>query len=748
MVIRSFADKFRQLYETYLAVSSYYKGVIEEAGQKIAANPASAGIYMDAITEYDRQLKRLTGEYLIDYLSAHGALPSYAFPLFTVELALPVDAHLRLQRDLRVAIKEYAPGSEVVADKRLWRSEGLQFYRDSPQAYQYRLCRNCNHLLVAPEANMMLTETECSICGQKYDNRTLNSSYIKPDGFRASRDSGKPAGQYAHREYGTTQTALLLSTVELQEQIGTLLECGYASNEKGQLFFIYEGEFGSGYFICKKCGTATKDPKKGCKGWYRGAKCTGKPTDFMQVMLGHDQRTDTLHLRFHSTPDVSLSPHDRKFWLTLLYALQRGACRALQIEPRDLNGILYPIRDELGSWQQTIVLFDNVPGGAGYVKDIRENLPAVIEEALRVVNCGECGSDTSCVHCLRDYDNQAYYADLQRGIVIPYLEALIADLSYNDLPDGAVHVVAIDRTRWLLREVAETHHEIWIAADSLVVEVLEEDGSRWLDVLYELLKRGARINLLLRQLPVPNVTDGASLVTTDFLRTLMGIGSGLNLLQIDHLPDWHITIDDMRAIRIEASPLLSNKTGDDGLLTTMTGEGVKRAKAEMLSLQKLGKKVSTDMLRLPPSVRVYEIRRMSQKRERDIEAIATFFERPVHTMYVYDPYLIDDERILQRLRAYIELAYEGGALKSVYVQTRDAQRVGGDRNAQERAFARLQAQFPDVEIEFKRNAAEHDRWLTITRADGTQAQMLIGRGLDFIRADGTVMPTHIVVREV
>ena len=204
----------------------------------------------------------------------------------------------------------------------------------------------------------------------------------------------------------------------------------------------------------------------------------------------------------------------------------------------------------------------------------------------------------------------------------------------------------------------------------------------------------------------------------------------------------------MRAIRIEASPLLSNKTGDDGLLTTMTGEGVKRAKAEMLSLQKLGKKVSTDMLRLPPSVRVYEIRRMSQKHERDIEAIATFFERPVHTMYVYDPYLIDDERILQRLRAYIELAYEGGALKSVYVQTRDAQRVGGDRNAQERAFARLQAQFPDVEIEFKRNATEHDRWLTITRADGTQAQMLIGRGLDFIRADGTVMPTHIVVREV
>ena len=35
-------------------------------------------------------------------------------------------ARLQLDRDLKMAISEYAPGSEIVAAKALWRSEGLR----------------------------------------------------------------------------------------------------------------------------------------------------------------------------------------------------------------------------------------------------------------------------------------------------------------------------------------------------------------------------------------------------------------------------------------------------------------------------------------------------------------------------------------------------------------------------------------------------------------------------------------------
>ena len=77
------------------------------------------------------------------------------------------------------------------------------------------------------------------------------------------------------------------------------------------------------------------------------------------------------------------SPDDTSFWLSLTYALLQGASRALQIERRDLDGVLFPRRTEVGAWEQTIVLYDNVPGGAGHVKRIQEEFPLVLEEAIR-----------------------------------------------------------------------------------------------------------------------------------------------------------------------------------------------------------------------------------------------------------------------------------------------------------------------------------------------------------------------------
>mgnify|MGYP000562096104 CR=1 FL=1 len=65
-------------------------------------------------------------------LAERGVLPKYGFPTDVVELHLDDRgkerglADLQLSRGLRQAIREYAPGAEVVAGKRLWRSKGLK----------------------------------------------------------------------------------------------------------------------------------------------------------------------------------------------------------------------------------------------------------------------------------------------------------------------------------------------------------------------------------------------------------------------------------------------------------------------------------------------------------------------------------------------------------------------------------------------------------------------------------------------
>ena len=144
------------------------------------------------------------------------------------------------------------------------------------------------------------------------------------------------------------------------------------------------------------------------------------------VSLGHQQTTDTLHLTFEDAP---VSPEKLSFWLSLMYALIHGASHALQIERTDIDGVLFPRQAPVqGGWQQTIVLYDDVPGGAGHVQQIRNEFSEVVQEAFRIADCTDCAAETSCYSCLRDYNNQVFHHMLRRGEIIDYLHQLQTEL--------------------------------------------------------------------------------------------------------------------------------------------------------------------------------------------------------------------------------------------------------------------------------------------------------------------------------
>lgn len=67
---------------------------------------------------------------LIGFLSSKNVIPKYGFPVDLVELQLPTHAEearrLQLERDLRIALSEYAPGSQVVAGGKLWTSRYIK----------------------------------------------------------------------------------------------------------------------------------------------------------------------------------------------------------------------------------------------------------------------------------------------------------------------------------------------------------------------------------------------------------------------------------------------------------------------------------------------------------------------------------------------------------------------------------------------------------------------------------------------
>jgi ATP-dependent helicase YprA (DUF1998 family) len=108
--------------------------------------------------------------------------------------------------------------------------------------------------------------------------------------------------------------------------------------------------------------------------------------------------------------------------LSTLYAILDGASEELGIRRDDIDGTLF-YRDFHQS--PHLILFDTVPGGAGHVDRINKNLKKVFDTALiKVKNC-ECGKDTSCYNCLRNYHNQIFHDVLQRGMAIDILEKVL-----------------------------------------------------------------------------------------------------------------------------------------------------------------------------------------------------------------------------------------------------------------------------------------------------------------------------------
>jgi len=129
--------------------------------------------------------------------------------------------------------------------------------------------------------------------------------------------------------------------------------------------------------------------------------------------------TDVIHLDF-----LSGGARSEGFWRSLLYAVLEGASEALSIRRQDLDGCLHV---EAGSLAHPVlVLLDSVPGGAGHVARVIQQLPAVLEVSLRRLNgqCG-CSEETSCYGCLRNFGNQFWHDQLSRGEIREYLLELL-----------------------------------------------------------------------------------------------------------------------------------------------------------------------------------------------------------------------------------------------------------------------------------------------------------------------------------
>lgn len=365
----------------------------------------------------ENRRKTILKESLISFLSRKVVIPKYGFPVDVVELDTSLCENsdkVCLQRDLSIAISEFAPTSQLMANKNIWTSSGIKkvLEKEWPRK-NYKFCKeDAIFLIWGNGENEPIMPCEHKIRTGKY--------IIPQFGFIAKEEQKSVKGSRPSRAFSLRPFYAGSTRNELEKRFyhSNGISIPLEFDEAGTMVVLCEGKKGTGFLICQNCGVGFSKPVTNHKK-PSGKDCNGT---LSRVSLGHEFVTNILKISLPAfINDIPLS--DMGILHSVLYAFIEGAANLLDVPSGDLNGTVTG-----ANGKYFLVIFDNVPGGAGIVEFIShpENFRKVLINAAHRVSgiCG-CGNDTSCYGCLRTFRNQFIHNQLNRGATKKIIEALI-----------------------------------------------------------------------------------------------------------------------------------------------------------------------------------------------------------------------------------------------------------------------------------------------------------------------------------
>jgi ATP-dependent helicase YprA (DUF1998 family) len=409
--------------------------VLHEARPELVAAGATlaarlGGELVPAITEATSGAA--AGADLSEALAAAGLLPMYGFPTRGRYLyhSLPRGAYPWppkgvVDRDLALAVSEFAPGGEVIKDKGRHRAVGIASWypvggvvKPDPDPLGLRepieVCRTCLHLHTGEPT----PSDHCRTCGERRPSRFRAMEMVEPNGFRTDFHREDYDGTFEFHSRASTarlapQTAAMSSTVVENG----LLRCGtgdlYVVNDNaGRGFDLAQGRNGyADSWISMDLVGLRKD----------GGVVAPEDVDDtvrQQVALGSKAVTDALLISMHAVPaGVTVAPDQnlpsrRAAWYSLAFLLREAAVRHLDVQSLELRaGITV---EELSDRGVSIFIADALENGAGYSTYLGSEAAfrKVLEEAAdyaQLLRSPVHDCDTSCYDCLKDYSNMAFH---------------------------------------------------------------------------------------------------------------------------------------------------------------------------------------------------------------------------------------------------------------------------------------------------------------------------------------------------
>lgn len=447
---------------------------IEEVTAALCSGPGS-GVDCSELNRFARGLlyarlneivanPELTGEGLAERLAEGGVLPMYGMPSRVRLLYHKLEfdklekamVPRTIERDLDLAITEFAPGSQRTKDKRVHKAIGFT----APLVYRRnrwiptskdplpspRWMAKCEHCHRTRTSDSQPSENACPWCGCGINDKPAFRifRFAVPLAFRTNLGQGEDAkeeGELLAVGVSTTAESYLGTYSSVQGTNSSVAYYGagrvYRVNDRrGELF---SGSLGRSLKNRMTLDQQWIDNRFQSTDDLDGFVPTQSPD---QIAIVAPKTTDVLHIRPNTTlPGLTLDPLEsagvKAAYYSAAFILRSIASEKLDIDPDEFeisNVCQVELPDNTRAGEITVN--DHLANGAGFTAWLGANLDKVLQIATSTKEPSDTfiGALTSTEHqktcdssgydCLRNYRNMAYHGLLDWRLGISVLRAL------------------------------------------------------------------------------------------------------------------------------------------------------------------------------------------------------------------------------------------------------------------------------------------------------------------------------------
>ena len=432
-------------------------------------------------SSYDEEIKELKREKaalltvlqeigkknIFNFLSDEGLLPNYAFPEAGIilravlyrkedeETPVPKKKYEKMvyeySRSASSAISEFAPNNSFYVDGRKLTIDQVDL--TTAQTARWRLCPNCSHAQIEETGKHT---SACPQCGSPaWADAGQVRSMLKVQMVYSNMDYTKSQiNDESEDRSNIFYCKQLLVDVDEDHDISSAYRMdnedfpfGYEFVRKATLREINFGESDvtgekllvsgveevrKGFKICKYCGKIQPDQGKANHSF---ACKTKKVPALLQasayeecLFLYREFSTEILRLLVPATTMDSSSVKMESFVAAFMLGMKEyfGNVDHLRATVSEV-----PVPDA-DYRKQYLVIYDSVPGGTGYLKQLMHEKDALIdifEKALHVMENCACKDDPQkdgCYHCLYAYRQSQQIGNISRSAAVRMLKSILS----------------------------------------------------------------------------------------------------------------------------------------------------------------------------------------------------------------------------------------------------------------------------------------------------------------------------------